>query len=511
MKRNILDYFVRTVESYKNKVALVHRDKKLTFSELNNMSLQLSDYLIEILGSVTNKPICIFLPKGFELIISDIAAIYSCNLFNNLDVKTPSSRIKNIIDVLHPSIIITNTKYKNILENIDNITYPIINLDEDNWEAGYGHIEEIHRRLNKQIDTDPLCIINTSGSTGTPKGVLLTHRGFLDYLNWATITFKFNGSEILGVMSAVVFDHFAYEICLMMTKGSTLVLLDQELAAFPAKLMMEVQNKNVNYIFWVPTVMVNIANMGLLDKIKLTELKIVWFAGEVFPTRQFNMWRKAYPNVTFVNLYGPCEISVDCTYYIVKKDFQDNEPLPIGIPCCNSDVFLLNDDDKKCAVGEIGEICVRGSSLAMGYYNNPEKTQSVFVQNPLNSQYPEIVYRTGDLAYWNEEGVLMFKGRKDTLIKHMGNRVELGEIEHIAVNTLKLIPNCCVLYNFSKKNIVMLYESDADISVPELRKALGSQMPKYMVPSEYIKLEQMPRNTNGKIDRLALNKLVNKE
>lgn len=509
-KRNLLDYFEETVAKYPNKTAVMHGTFSLTFEELHAESLTLADYISEKVQGTICRPICVFLPKSFEVVIGDIAALYSGNFFNNLDIKTPADRIRNIFQMLQPAAVLTNDKYFPVLEDIPDINFPIINLDHAEWKKEWGHKDELKAKRARQIDTDPLCIINTSGSTGTPKGVLLTHRGFIDYVNWAVDTFHFDGSEILGVMSAIVFDHYVYETCLMMVEGATLVLLNNELAAFPARLLTEVQQKKVNYIFWVPTIMVNIANMGLLEKIKLPDLKLVWFAGEVFPTKQFNEWRHAYPDVTFVNLYGPCEITVDCTYYTVDRPLQDDEPIPIGIPCRNMDVFLLEDNRKIEEAGIAGEVCVRGISLAMGYYNNPEKTAAAFVQNPLNPMYPERIYRTGDLAYWNGQGQLVFKGRKDSLIKHMGNRVNLGEIEHIAVDSLKIVSNCCVVYNFDKKVITMFYESNGN-SVLTIRKALATQMPRYMVPNEYIELDQLPRNTNGKIDRHALSDRVNRQ
>lgn len=507
--KNILDYFEDTVERYPEKNALVHINQSLSFSELYGHVQHLASYIIEMTEGCNTRPVCVFLPKEINVAISDIAILYSGNFFNNLDIKTPIDRIQNILQMLNPAAVITNDKYLPVLKKISGINFSIINLDKEDWKKDWGHTEELAERRSRQIDTDPLCIINTSGSTGTPKGVLLTQRGFIDYTNWAIETFHLDSSKILGVMSAIVFDHYAYETCLMMITGATLVLLNNELAAFPARLLEEVQQKKINYIFWVPTIMVNIANMGLLEKIPLPDLKLVWFAGEVFPTKQFNEWRRAYPDVTFVNLYGPCEITVDCTYYVVNRPLQDDEPIPIGVPRRNMDVFLLGKNGEKVETeGLVGEVCVRGVGLAMGYYNNSEKTAAAFVQNPLNSLYPERIYRTGDLAYWDADGQLVFKGRKDSLIKHMGNRVNLGEIEHIAVDTLKAVSNCCVVYNFEKKIITMFYESNGN-SVLEIRKALATQMPRYMVPNEYIELEQLPRNTNGKIDRHTLSDRVN--
>ncbi|MEP6725758.1 MAG: AMP-binding protein, partial [Bacteroidota bacterium] len=190
-------------------------------------------------------------------------------------------------------------------------------------------------------------------------------------------------------------------------------------------------------------------------------------------------------------------------------ELKDDEPIPIGFACRNTDLLILNDENRLCAPNEEGELCVRGTSLAMGYYNNPEKTQKAFVQNPLNDAYPEIIYRTGDLVYVNDRNEIIFKGRKDSLVKHLGYRIELGEIEHVIINTLKLVKNGCVTYNFLKKEIVLFYESEEDISTAEIRKQLGTVFPKYMIPNSFTRIEELPRNTNGKIDRLFLSTQVN--
>jgi amino acid adenylation domain-containing protein len=424
-----------------------------------------------------------------------------------LDVNTPSDRLHNIFQLINPEILITNNK------NLDYVNKyfdqsKIILIDNINYNIPTDR-SFIDSRLFKQIDVDPWCIINTSGSTGTPKGVTLSHRNYLNYTTWAINEFNFNGSEILGVLSPPYFDHFNFEMCLMMFKSSTLVLLDNSMAAFPIKLLEVLAEKNVNFIFWVPTIMVNIANLDLLSSFNLSELKMIWFAGEVFPTKQFNYWRNKFPQSTFVNLYGPTEITVDCTFYKVNRILKDSEPIPIGHACKNTDVFILTEDNKFAENGNEGELCVRGTSLALGYYNNWIKTQEVFIQNPLNENYPELIYRTGDIVYVNEYDEIIFKGRKDGYIKHLGYRIELGEIEHVIVNVLQMVKNCCVVYHIAKKEITTIYESQEEITDGEFRKRLLQHFPKYMIPTKYIKMAELPRNKNGKIDRLALNNNVN--
>jgi amino acid adenylation domain-containing protein len=501
MKKNILEYFFDTIKVNSNKIAIIDGDKNLTFEELEKQSKVLATELLKKKLSV-NKPIAVFLPKSTESVIANIAISYSCNIYMNIDIKSPHERIKNICNLISPEIIITNSSYLKLLDGIiepDNILL----FDDVNFNL-LPNIDLLQIRLKNQIDTDPLCIINTSGSTGTPKGVVLNHRSFIEFTELSLEIFDFKNNDIIGSLSPLVFDIYSFELCLLMAKGHTLVLIPEQLSAFPVSILELLKKHNVNFIFWVPTIMVNIANMELLNSIKLPDLRIVWFAGEVFPTKQFKYWKKNLSHTLFANLYGPIEITLDCTYFIVNREIPDNEPIPIGIPYKNTDILILNENDKLINVGEEGELCIRGTSLAMGYYNNPEKTAAVFVQNPLNQAYPEVIYRTGDVVSYNERGELVFIGRKDTLIKHLGYRIELGEIEHVIVNVLQIVKNCCVIYNAEKKEITAIYESFEDIKDTVFRKKLLEHFPKYMIPTKYKRMNELPRNTNGKIDRLSL-------
>lgn len=506
MNIHLLDTFEKTVSECAAKIAVVHNAQAITFDELHKKSVCLGSHIVELTKGCVNTPIAVFLPKEIQAVVADIGIMYSSNPFMNLDVKTPKERIVNILNLIKPAAIITSSKFDKFFDGIE---LPKILIDQLDFNSLPISVSELNQRKSQQIDTDPFCLINTSGSTGTPKGVVLNHRSFFDFMAVSREKFGFDGSEILGSLSPVVFDIFDFELCMLMMFGSQIVLLDAMLAAFPARLLESLAANHVNFIFWVPSIMVNIANMQLLDKIALPDLKLVWFAGEVFPTKQFLVWYDKLPQTKFANLYGPIEITLDCTYYEVKERPLENEALPIGAPYRNTDVLILNDKDEKCGVEEEGELCVRGTSLAMGYYNNPEKTAAAFVQNPLNKSYPELIYRTGDMAYVRKDGNIIFKGRKDSLIKHMGYRIELGEIEHVVENDLKLVKYCCAVYHYEKKEIVLFYENDAEIADKDFRKEISKVFPSYMIPSVYIKMDELPRNTNGKIDRLLLKNKVN--
>ena len=451
-----------------------------------------------------NIPVAVYLPKSIKSVVSDLSILAAGCPFVNLDIKTPLDRLTNTINTVKPALVITDKKCSSAIEDIE-----VTKLILDDVVFPDGDALFLKNRRTKIIDADPFCIINTSGSTGTPKGVILNQKSFFDFNDWADEVFSFNGSEIIGSLSPLVFDIYVFELCLMMLHGSTMVILDATLAMFPAKLLQTLQENDVSYIFWVPSIMVNIANMDLLSKISLSSLKLVWFAGEVFPTKQFLYWYDKLPDACFVNMYGPIEITLDCTYHIITERPNENEPLPIGIPCENTDILILDEDNHECDTGVEGELCVRGTSLAMGYYNNKEKTDAAFIQNPLNSAYPEPIYKTGDVVVKDSNGIIHFKGRRDSLIKHMGYRIELGEIEHLIIDKLRIVKYCCAVYNYSEKEIVLFYEKDTDISTADFRKELRSVVPAYMIPAKFNRMDELPRNTNGKIDRLYLKNLVN--
>lgn len=511
MNINLIEYFIETSKRYFNRTAVIDGDFTFSFGQLDLKARQLAKVLVNSC-KCKNRPIAMFLPKCIDAVVSDLAITYSGNAYMNLDIKNPSERINNILSLIRPTAIITNSKYLCSIEPLLSVGIILINVDDIDEGCEAPSHDYFLERNSDIIDTDPYCIINTSGSTGTPKGVVLNHKSFIDFMCQTFDEYNFSQDDVVGSLSPVVFDIWSYELCLLQGKGVSVVLIPDTYSAFPARILLLMQQQNVTFIFWVPTIMVNIANMGLLKQVELPSLRLCWFAGEVFPTKQFNIWHHSLPHTTFANFYGPIEITLDCVYYTIEREISDDEPIPIGKPFRNTNILILNDKNEEVTtMNAEGELCVRGTSLAMGYYNNPEKTAAAFVQNPLNHSYPETLYRTGDIVFINENGEIVFKGRKDSLIKHMGYRIELGEIEHVIINTLKLVRNGCVVYNHKRKEITLYYESENELTPAEFRKSIGSALPKYMIPVVYHHLQELTRNANGKIDRLYYSKLVEGE
>ena len=508
MQINVIEYFEKGAAlKSSDKLAVVEQGRQFTFREIERHAKNCAALICQRM-SATRQPVPVFLPKSAGNIVADLGILYSGNAYANLDIKSPAQRLKGMLDNLDPAVIITSIPHAAPLRALGIAEEKLLFVEQAMVPETIHDNALLLRRLDSIIDTDPYCIIHTSGSTGVPKGVALNHRNTIDWADWAFDRLGLDGSEVMGSLAPIYFDAYTLEFCMMMAKGATMVIVPDQLTTFPVKLVEFIAANPINFIFWVPTIMVNIANQDLLANTKLDRIKKVFFIGEVLPTKHLNYWRRHLPGAMFVNLYGPIEITVACTYYIVDREFADDEKLPVGFPCRNTDILILNDQNQLAKVDEPGEICVRGSSLALGYYNNAERTAKGFVQNPLNPHYPEWIYRTGDSGFWNSRGEIMFLGRKDFQIKHLGYRIELGEIEHAALQ-VDGIRNCCVVYNQNKKEITMFYECDKQLAPAFIRERLLVSLPKYMLPTVFNRMELMPRNPNGKIDRAKLVASVN--
>ncbi|MCE2612453.1 amino acid adenylation domain-containing protein [Flavobacteriaceae bacterium D16] len=503
IKINLIEYFENTVDSFPDKLAVVDGHSQLTFEELKQKAQLISNQISKRSNSI-NRPVAIYLPKSNDAIGSFIGTLYSGNIYTPLDTKNPVPRIEAILKALKPSCIITNDKF---ISNINkcNLDIDIINLDKLDQEENIGDCSN----FRKCIDTDPAYILHTSGSTGVPKGVVISHLSIIDYINWVADTFDITENERIGNQTPFIFDMSTLDIYLMIFKGATLYLIPEQKFIFPATLLDYINENKINFLFWVPSVYVNIANLRLLDSIKIPLVKKVLYGGEVMPPKHLNYWiDNLEKNVIYGNMYGPTEITGTCVYHIVTDKVNEHESLPIGKPCRNTDILVLNEKDELCKVGEKGELCVRGSSLALGYWNNLEKTNKVFVQNPLNNSVPERIYRTGDIVYLDENGEYKYIGRKDFQIKLQGYRIDLGEIEHHILSVFDTI-NAGVFFDKAKNEIVLLYESKNEISVKEFRIKLAKVLSKHMIPTKYVKMEVLPKSTTGKIDRALLNKNIN--
>ncbi len=503
MRNSVISYLENSVIRYPNKIAVKDKINTISFFQLRKKSQQIASRIIS--KELYKHPVGVYLPKGCLAVEAFCGISYSGNFYVPIDTQSPSNRLLSILSVLETELIITDNSHLAALQSfysgdiliVDDISNDLI-IDE----------KGLKRTSEKIIDTDAVYTIFTSGSTGTPKGVVISHRGVLDYIDWALETFRFDNSLVIGNQAPFYFDNSTLDIYLMLSTGATLVIVPDDYFSFPAKLVAFLNQEKINFIFWVPFVLITVANRNILEMIKPEYLRYVFFAGEVMPTKHLNYWRKYLPTCNYVNLYGPTEITVDCTYYVVERSFYDNEALPIGYPCRNTDVIIIKEDGTKAHVGEQGEMCIRGTSLALGYYNDWAKTQKTFIQNPFNKYYPETLYCTGDLVYINGLGEIMYVGRKDSQIKHNGYRIELGEIESALLES-DFVKNVCASYDYVRKEICLFYECNEEVKPVDFVRALINSIPRYMIPTKYYRVDVIKQNPNGKIDRLYYMNKVN--
>ncbi len=503
MKNSVLSWLDETAKRLPNKLALQDISGNITYQEYRSKSLAIAYKIVELNKGEMKKPVVVYLEKGKEVLVSFMGVAYSGCFYSPIDTEMPQSRVDKILEVLKPEIVITTNKLKTNFEKFNfygsYIIYEETICSEEDETAVKPYTEKI-------IDTDLLYVLFTSGSTGVPKGVSICHRSVIDYTDWVTETFNITQKDTFGNQAPFYFDNSILDIYSCMKTGATLNIIPKKLFFQPVPLLEYIKYNKINTIFWVPSALIVVSKLKAFRNVDLSDtLKRVLFCGEVMPNKQLNIWRKFLPNVTYANLYGPTEITDACTYYIVDREFSDDEPLPIGIPMGNTDILVLNDEDKLVTDDEVGELCVRGTSLAMGYYNNPEKTRSAFVQNPLNKAVPEIIYRTGDLVRYNEYREIIYISRKDFQIKHLGHRIELGEIE-TAISSLEEVTLNCCLYDEKNQKIVLFV--DAQVDRDYIKERIEKLVPEYMIPGKVIYLENMPINANGKIDRIKLKELM---
>lgn len=506
MQSNVIEWLERTAKKLSDKIAIVDENGYISYKEFREKSISIAQKINctkETLGICGKIPVVVYLENGLSVITSFMGIAYGGDFYSPIDVDMPQPRVDKILEVLQPRIVITSKKLKESFEKFDftgeYIIYEDISVITD--------VESTATELTKRIiDTDLLYVLFTSGSTGVPKGVSITHRAVIDYIDWVTETFDISAKDSFGNQAPFYFDNSILDIYSCIKTGATLYIIPKKLFFQPVPLLEYIKENRINTIFWVPSALIVVSKLKAFRNIDLSDtLKRVLFCGEVMPNKQLNIWRKYLPNVTYANLYGPTEITDACTYYIVDREFSDEEPLPIGVPMKNTDILVLNDKDELVKGDEVGELCVRGTSLAMGYYNNPEKTKEAFVQNPLNTAVPEIIYRTGDLVKYNEYGEIIYLSRKDFQIKHLGHRIELGEIE-TAVSSLEEVTLCCCLYDEKRQKIVLFI--DVQLEREYIKAKIDKLIPEYMIPGKVIYLEKMPMNANGKIDRVKLKELL---
>ena len=497
MKRNVLEYLEADVLLHPEKIAVEDEQTCLRYDELLDSSRRIGSGLAAVSGM--RMPIAVMAEKSVFTEAVFLGIVQAGCYYVLLNPELPAVRLCQIQEVLNAEWLITDAEHyekalalmpaEKILMMEDLIKTPV------NQEVLTG----IRSRM---VDTDPLYANFTSGSTGVPKGVLVSHRSVLDFIDCFSELFGIGAEDIIGNQAPFDFDVSVKDIYTALKTGAKLVIIPRHLFSVPAKLLDYICERNVTTMIWAVSALCLISTFHGLDYRVPTSVRRILFSGETMPQKALDTWMGHLPETEFVNLYGPTEITCNCTYHRIDRNRDYADGIPIGTAFPNEEVFLLDKEGKQVVMpGKTGEICVRGSALALGYLNNPEQTARAFVQNPLNQNYPDRIYRTGDLAFYTPEQELMFCGRKDFQIKYMGHRIEIEEIER-AVSNLDGVERCCVVFDEKKQRLFGFYMGTIDKK--KLHAELKTVLPVYMIPGVFYVVSAFPLTKNGKVDRKAL-------
>lgn len=498
---NVLEYLESAKEKYPQKCAFADVSKKFTYEQTIEAAKRIGSGLLT--RTIKQGAVVVLADRDVKSLIAFFGVVYAGGFYVPVDKKLPEKRIESILQVTKPECMIVQ---RNDYEQARKLKYKGAVLILEELMESVIEEEELLRVRKKHIDTNPLYIIFTSGSTGVPKGVTVSHRSVIDLAEQFTKTFGFGEEEVFANQAPYDFDVSVKDIYLTLKNKGTMYIVPKSMFVMPRQLMEYLENNKITTIIWAASALGVVCAFKGLKKIKPSALRYVMFSGEVLPIKVLNYWQENLPKTMFVNLYGPTEITCNCTYYIVDREFQKEDMLPVGNPFENTGILLLGENGEEVQPGEIGEICVKGSCLALGYYNNEEATNKAFCQNPLHNFYEERIYKTGDLGYYNERRELVFCSRKDHQIKHMGHRIELSEIE-IHANSIEFIRKCCCIYDKPQEKIVLFYESKEQADV-QLIHLLQEKLPRYMCPNKMCWMEHLPMNSHEKVDRVKLGQLL---
>ena len=497
MTNNALHYLEESARRAPEKVAVIDESGSITYRGLHAACRRVGSALAAYVTPRT--PVAVLMEKGIGALTAFWGIVSAGGFYTLLNPELPESRLAQIQRVLGAAYVVTDEDHLSLAEAL----FPperILLLDKLLLAAENAPL--LAARRSQMVDLDPLYANFTSGSTGIPKGVVVCHRSVLDFIDVFAAQFGFTGDDIFANQAPFDFDVSVKDIYTAAKVGATLVITPKRLFSRPPELLDWLCGHRITVMVWAVSALCLINTFHGLDYRTPETVRQVLFSGETMPLRHLRTWMEHLPEARFVNLYGPTEITCNCTYHILDRTRSYDEGIPIGRPFPNEDVFLLDENDAPVTVpGAAGEICVRGSALALGYWNAPEQTAAAFTPDPRCAGYPGRIYRTGDLGRYDAAGDLCFCGRRDFQIKYMGHRIELEEIER-AVSAMDGVDRCCCVFDPRKNRLYGFFTGTAEGKA--LRQALLQQLPNFMVPSVLRPVDAFPLNKNGKIDRARL-------
>lgn len=493
MTTNVYTWLREAAAAVPGKIAFSDGKTAVTYGELLRRSQAGATAVSRALGGRRRLPVFVCIGRRADDVLAFLSVAAAGCFYVPVDLSLPRSRLEELYRQMEPPLVIIPDPCADVS------AFPSPGVSLADLCAGEADPALLDRIAGEMLDYDPLYCIFTSGSTGVPKGVLVSHRSVINMAEQFTRVFGLDERCVFGNQAPFDFDVSVKDIYCALRNRATVHILERSLFSQPKKLIGRMNEHGVNTAIWSVSAMKILSAFKAFRNERPEKLRLMMFSGEVLPCRLLAEWQDVFPEAEFVNLYGPTEITCNCTYYKVRRRFDPQEVLPIGVPFPNIRVFLLDGDRPVTQPGEVGEICVSGTCLALGYFGEPELTAAAFPQNPAQSLWPERIYRTGDLGRLNQDGELLFLGRADSQVKYMGFRVELGEIEAKAC-AVDFVEAACCLFDGEKDQLCLFYQA-RERNDRALTLALKQSLPAHMVPRRLICFDQMPLNRTGKPDR----------
>ncbi len=495
-------------------------DDAITYRDLETQSNQLAHALIAV-GVAPGDRVGIYLKKSPRAIVSIFGILKTGACYVPVDANAPGARLVEIARQCAFRALVTSASLYGKIENglkeecKDAALFFVDELPKDLSSSGHQSFSEVLLQCPKDspvvdvIGHDLAYILFTSGSTGTPKGVMLSHLNALTFVNWAAETFGITSSDRLSQHAPFNFDLSVFDIFVAVKAGAAICLVPEGLAVFPLQLSAFIQKQKITVWYSVPMVLMLLLGRGKLDEGDFSSLRIILFAGEVFPTKHLRALMEKLTHPRYANLYGPTETNVCAYYEVAPLSPEATAPIPIGKACANTELIAIDEAGERVSgPGREGLLYARGSTVMQGYYGRPENTKAAFSPNPFAVGREDSLYCTGDWVTLDEDGNYLFVGRKDHMIKTRGYRVELGEIEAVMVAHPNVdeavalaIPDEAVGNTIQA---VVTLAGDSSLEVAELKRHCAEKLPAYMVPEKIDFAATLPRTDNGKIDRRRL-------
>ena len=478
---------------------------RLTYAQLDDLSSRLAVRLQEA-GVRPGERVGLLARKGVEAVAGMLGALKAGAAYVPLDIGAPTARLAYILaDCGIRNLLLTS----DAAGTVGALEAEAIPLNPIILEGDHTEVDPSRLRPSPAIETDLAYILYTSGSTGVPKGVTISHLNALTFIRWCQSIFDVQPEDRLSNHAPLHFDLSVLDIYCALQAGACVLPVPEDFRAFPVRLGEWIEAERISIWYSVPSALTLLALHGRLERRDLSALRLLLFAGEVFPLRHLQELAAKVPGPRYFNLYGPTETNV-CTYHEVDLAALPGrtDTLPIGRACANMAVFAVTDEGPPAAEGEEGELLVAGSGVATGYWGLAERTAAVFVQNPLEMNRRDIVYRTGDLVTLGPDREYRYLGRRDQQVKIRGYRIELGEIES-AIYKLAAVREAAVIalpdeLAGARLHSVIVPAEGASIGEMEVRAQCALLLPPYMIPVSFEFVDSLPRNSNGKVDRGAL-------